>query len=594
MFWKFLLLLPLWGHQLSRGQDLPLLRDLPRAIETDPGQDLKNQQEVNYTKALVAYNKNDLGHAFSFLVKNLGADRPPHAETLELLSMVHEKRKDYLKAIRAQYYLIKKFSGDEILKARGLEETEKRLKEREKENGPLSEKVLGQYFKLADLYTKLYQKQVSENKKGQEHIHQTAFKYFFVCRFHHYRPEQVNYALGMLYRSSGQPQKASEHLREARDQLTQIKEEHIRTQEAQGIEYAPENEEKDELADIEEFRGHINLYLSDSFLSMGNPDLSLNYIRSTADQDLSPGIKNMARLYFDSLSQDYLVLNAAYGYGHDNNVFGLNKIQKSTFNENAEYYGQQEGLYDNKLFSAFYNSKNFRSKSVVLAFQANEILYKENELLSRADFRSYYGAAEFKHFREDSAGVLRLSTSVFSSFVRRAPKGAFSYDGSLSTITPLSDFWSKYGSLSVGTPLKFNTNQNTNGQSREYGLSLGFTPWGISPLLSPSASMSMTRLDGGGLSSDARKYLFSLTNLAQMGDFLSLYASFIYALDNADALENRVDVFNSNISAIWSLRKLVPGLIFRLTWDETLSRTGEHYSDRTHRRLLSSTLNLSF
>jgi len=302
----------------------------------------------------------------------------------------------------------------------------------------------------------------------------------------------------------------------------------------------------------------------------------------------------MARLFYDSLSNDYLVLNAAYTYGHDNNIYSLNDSDKGSFNQNSDYYGKQEGNYDTKTFTAFYNSKSFYSNAFVVNAGVNETLYKENSKISRADTRHYYGGVEFKHFRDENKGALRFGVNTYTTFVKRSPEGGFSYESMLTTFTPLTDFWTKYGAISIGAPFKIDYNQNTNGQSREYGGSLGLIPWGINRYLSPSANMNITYLEGGGLSSDANKYLFSLANLAQMGDFFSLYANASYFLNDAQGLSDRYEVTSGNITAIWSLRTILTGLMFRLAWDESLVRTGEHYSNHTHRRLLSSTLNFTF
>ena len=63
-------------------------------------QEIRETQEVNYTKAIISLNDDNYGHAMFYLMKNLRPGLPAHLESLELLANIHEKRRLPLKAIR--------------------------------------------------------------------------------------------------------------------------------------------------------------------------------------------------------------------------------------------------------------------------------------------------------------------------------------------------------------------------------------------------------------------------------------------------------------------------------------------------------------
>jgi hypothetical protein len=496
----------------------------------------KELQEVRYAKALIAFNDKDYDKAIKYLGTNLNY-KHVHLESIELLGQIHEKKKNFKKAIRVYYFLLKRADALKYIAIPYDKYFKDRLEDLPKPNA----KQLSYLFKLGSLYISYHDQllekfEVDDNiqkiknskkkraikvkmKEGNKtkitvitqeekrqalslKIVQLAEKYLNICKENNFSLGLTNFMLGLAEKKKGNYHESSKLFKLAYQLSFDIDE-----NEGQNVEQIKKklDDGQKSLKEVLEF------YIGDSLFKEGHRELATKYLKSLSSSTRTGSLRSFTRLYIDSLESSYLSISTVLGAGVDTNPSN----QDPTTITNPEY-GEAD-IYQNVEFNMFYNSN-----------QKNNWAYTIN------------GGYEQNTFFK-----------------------------SLTTTNGTAEYLETFTSITV-------------------------TPWAISKLFQPSYSVTFGSTSTNGVISNSSNFRFSFTNQFSFSDDSTMFLSASLRLNTAETASESTQTIDASGQWLYSLNHWLENLMLQTKIDTSYTRVGETDPEIIKRHRISTNFQISF
>lgn len=550
----------------------------------------KELQEVRYAKALIAYNDKNYNKALKYLDQNLNFTYV-HLESIELLAKIHEQNKDYKKAIRVYYFLLKKSKALDYIRLN----FDENFKDKLSDLPPPDIQQLNYFFKLGSIYLSYYDymqeifekddniQSLRDKQKGRDilieinksfnkkfklatqddkreaynyKIISLAKKYLTICKINSFSLGLTNFMLGLAEKKKGNYHESSKLFKLA----YQIS---FDTEFEEGkIEEKSLDDGQKSLKEVLEF------YIGDSLFKEGHRELATRYLKSLSGSTKTGALKSFTKLYIDSLESSYLSFNLAFGSGVDSLPVNLDP---STFS-NPDY-GESD-FFTSAEFNVFYNSNQKNNWAYTLNASFDQFTYFNN-IFEPYDARTYTAGGEIKLLKMPTS-IWKLSTNITNVHSKQDDAKAFSSFSQSLEVTPQYDRYMSFGIVSLSAPTTIlsyvTTNGTVNATERLYSLSV--TPWGSSRMFQPTYSASFGSTTTNGIVSPSTNYRFSFSNQFSISDLSNAFLSFSARIDDAQTQSQSVSEYALQTQWVYSLEKYLKDLILITKLISTYTKTG--------------------
>lgn len=573
----------------------------------------KELQEVRYAKALIAFNDKDYEKAIKYLGTNLNY-KHVHLESIELLGQIHEKKKNFKKAIRVYYFLLKRADALKYIAIPYDKYFKDRLEDLPKPNA----KQLSYLFKLGSLYISYHDQllekfEVDDNiqkiknskkkraikvkmKEGNKtkitvitqeekrqalslKIVQLAEKYLNICKENNFSLGLTNFMLGLAEKKKGNYHESSKLFKLAYQLSFDIDE-----NEGQNVEQIKKklDDGQKSLKEVLEF------YIGDSLFKEGHRELATKYLKSLSSSTRTGSLRSFTRLYIDSLESSYLSISTVLGAGVDTNPSN----QDPTTITNPEY-GESD-FYQNVEFNMFYNSnqKNNWAYTINGGYEQNTFF---KSIYQASDTATYSFSSEIKYLQMPT-GIWKLAFSMSNLHTKQDDSNAFSSFSSSVGATPSYDRYFKFGVISLSFPISTNSLTTTNGTAEylETFTSITVTPWAISKLFQPSYSVTFGSTSTNGVISNSSNFRFSFTNQFSFSDDSTMFLSASLRLNTAETASESTQTIDASGQWLYSLNHWLENLMLQTKIDTSYTRVGETDPEIIKRHRISTNLQISF
>lgn len=169
------------------------------AFSVSAGAQSWKERDEQFSRAYEYFGQNNLDMAASELAETIGS-QPYHRKSLELLSMIYSRKKEYSKALNITRLLVENFYEKEVLKLANVKETKAFFDNLSSRLNPRP-RVLGYFYHLAMYHTFLLYQKVANPKIIKYGNHMSlAKKYYYICQRFQFNPERVRRGLNLLKR----------------------------------------------------------------------------------------------------------------------------------------------------------------------------------------------------------------------------------------------------------------------------------------------------------------------------------------------------------------------------------------------------------
>lgn len=493
---------------------------------------------------------------------------PFHLQTFELAIDIQEKRKKYLKTIRLLYHVIKKLYGNKILKARDVTTLFQNLQVEKEQGNKLTNKALAYYFKLGNLYTSFYYTRLNWPKRYLRQIYDLANKYFGVCQIYDYQTSSIVYTRGMLRRYNGDKYNSVRDLLKAKEEFEKLDNVKGSTKQT------------------------LNYYLAENFVRLGNSDIATNYFKSIYGSEDAGSLKNYSKIYIDTLLKSYFSMTASLDYGRDDNVNTLSNENIRNFQSLRPFYRAIDGYFHKRAFNLFYNDHMEGISDYFINLNISETVHND-QFLEKNDALNVTAQIQWKDFLGDF-GMWRINLSSTRSHSKPDLDRPYYFDYMYNNLTPTVEYWREFGKISFGLPINYVYYNQSNLISREIGFSMGITPWGYNEYYSPSINTQVTIANSGIPTGDTTRLSISISNRMAPISGLSFFQSISFYKDHTKHRPNQSEVMSASITGIYSLAKLIPGLITKWVAKHSHTRFGKHLETNFNQSVITGGLAISF
>lgn len=542
-------------------------------------------QEVRYAKALIAFNNKNYERSLKFLDQNLNF-KYPHIESIELLASIHEQRKDYKKAIRVYYYLIKRSGGKKFIKAIKGDDYEDKVDKLPKP----TQKQLSYFFKLGNMYINYHDKmkgtfkqlekleEINKKKKKRKikvklkennktkfvlvtveekrklYLYQTlktAEKYLLLCKRENFSKALTTFLLGLIENKRNNNYKANRLFKKA---------------------YAENFTDEDEAKNNKDqsLKELLEYYIGDSLYKSGHKELATRYFKSLATNTNSSSLKSFSKLYIDSLTSSYTSFYAMAGAGIDTNPLSQDPstLTNSTFNESDCFTNYELGIFVNR------NSKDNKRSLVINTTLSGFEFQNEDYKIGDQQTWIISGEAKFLNMPKSIKKIKVTNTTV---------KTKQDDSDALSTFSTSNEFELSYdrylstGILSFAAPVTISSISTSAGtaETTQYLAEITYTPWGISKYFSPSFSFSYGPTTTNGITSELDSMIFSMTNQFSLTSKNTLYTTLRVQNDTAVDPDSNNFLLSLQVISLYDLGHWAKDLIFQTQIDSTYNEIGE-------------------
>jgi hypothetical protein len=492
-------------------------------------------QEVRLAKIELALLDGDFQEAIQMLNKNLSS-KNFHLPSFLFLGRYHYQKKDYSKAFRVFYFIIKKLHGHHGKQIITLTQADTITSDL-KDLSPPTRETLKVYFEVAQLYLQLAEKKDFSDELNQQFLNLSA-KYYQLCAYYRYSLPQTNYFLALVQGKRKKTQKAIDHYVEAKELF-----------------------EKEKVSSNKEQIENIEFLLGDSLIKEGYIDAGTLFLKSLyLSPDANSSLKEYANAYLNALSADFLSFSVSYNFNYNNNINSLNSEGLESFDPDIQF--SKDAVLQEKSFNAFYISSKFKRNWNYLLFLSVAEEATNNEDLATNDSRSASLGMELKYDNLIKS-VAKLTYNYSYSWFKSNSIDVFGKLSDAHTITPQYIHTLKRGTLSYKLPISI-FNSSLTGSGLSPGFAISYTPFWRNRWLSPTTTISYTLVDEGELIDNSTQYSLSASNHFGLSERLSIFA-FASLIQNSNSdPENTFFQYSFNLSSSYQV-KSVKGLSLNLS-----------------------------
>ena len=535
---------------------------------------LEEQQELNYAKALRAYNYRRYKRALQILGRNVDY-RKFHPNTYLLIADIHGKKKDFKKAIRVYLYLIKKAGYIQI------------INEKDEYNGnPPPADVLGLVRLLADnTFALLKSKKVEfekDNKIGYkryqrllEKLYRSTKKYYDLCYKYKFRRPLILYQLGLLEKEQGKLILARDTFLKATKQLRELKKDALR--------------EKDPLEEDEDFFQTVNAEIGDILLTQSEVDIARTYYYEMANSNADKTLKEMGSLYLQSLSGENLNTTIGLTSGNETNPGFLTS---SEISDNDAASTKSGGIYLEKevgigLTEAIKNRQTF---AYWLSFY--EKTFNDTDLTTN-DSRQFLASLSWLYFLSQRK-IITVSATGSMSFSKNETGGEFadySKNGQLDL-----KYKQVYSAsvLEYGIPITTTRYDDGGATIMGYGASMSYTHIPISTWLTPAIDIEYISSGAADEIAAVDSLSFSLSNRFNYYSTWEATLSIYYAINTSTDPYSDTKERSFSLTMPFALDILVSGLSLTVMASNTHIQRGDTGETENTMKSTSYSANLSY
>lgn len=491
-------------------------------------------QEVRYARAELAFIDGREDEGVRILAQNLNS-KFIHIPSFKLLAKYHFERKQYAKGFKIYYYLIKKFHGPHILRARMDNNFEYFLRSIPQPNAKASEL----YFDIASLYLDVIEQNGMPEAINQLYL--LTYKYLRVCEFYKIKPADTKLSLARLMSHK-------EHFEEAIDNVLD----------------AQELFEQDQQVDQEKLR-ELDFLLGENLLKAGFSDAGSLYLKSVyLDSKSSPVLREFASSYLQALQGTLISASLFYNYRYSSNPHELTDDEMTNFSgsSNETFYGQKNGAIHSRGFNFFIlksieSETNFLFGGTYIDDQAQE------ENLNLKDGRTISLSAEAKTMGSDK-GQWKLRYNVNFFYLRPSMNEPIQQSSTLHIFTTQYSYSLKSGLISYSLPIEY-TNSQSSENTKTISFQLDYSPFRFSKYFMPSYSLKFTpKKEETGELQDSSVTSFSISNFTALRDRHALFTDVSYDLQSNNDPSESYSEFSLGASYSYQL-SFLPELALNLS-----------------------------
>ncbi len=531
-------------------------------------------QELRFTKAIVAFNNNEYQKAFNFIQMNLDS-KNPHLQSIELLAQIHEKRKDYLKAQRVYFYLIKKRGGKKYLTT-----TLNNISGSIDRDNPPDPILLNYFFKVGNNYLSYYDSVEAGYINGTKKQVQTlvkilnrADKYFKFCEVFGYNKALTKFSQGLVQTKRKNSFSANTLLQEAYKEL-------------ETDTGSMDEETNKTLKDVLEF------YIGSNLIKEGHKELATRYFKNAASTD-TKALARYANLYLDSLTTRFINLGATVGAGVDTNPYAQDPRSSGNNDlNNPDSYTYFKGNY-------FFNSNQNNNWAYTVSGEIEQQNFLSTEF-SNADNRNVTFAVDFKHLSLPN-NIKKITFYYQNQSNKQDDQDVYTDFSTILNTTLTYDHYTKYGVFSYSVPFTTRKYSALNSNSEVvdvnalevYGY-INYIPWAISKYIAPSLSLGMGYTTNSKIVSNSVNYNVSASNQMALDEKNSLVTTFNGLFQKAEEPDDTSLSLSFSNTWVKDLSHWTDNLFFNLQLRFNLLSQKEDSQSKVRKHQILASLNYNY
>jgi hypothetical protein len=557
-------------------------------------------QEIRYAKSMVAYNNQEYDKALKFITQNMHPKKT-HVPSFELLADIHEKKQNYIKAIRVYFFLMKHYQAHEYIKLKLNDDFTKNVSQLEKP----SAKVMDYIFKVANLYLSThdqlkekYQKQKEFKKENPKSasareriipkatvkielqseeekeelalldVLRTSEKYFKICDHYKYSEAMTLFMLGIV-------EKRRNNIFTSRELFKQA--------------YAKQTEEGEQTSQADnDLKQLMEFYIGDALIQEGQRELATRFFMNLTNDGVDTSLQNYSKFYLDSLTKSSLYFTVGGGVGYDTNPFSQDPRKVSS----AEY--TKADTYLTKEVAAYYTSDQSNDWSWTTNAGFSDRTYN-NPDYDAADSRILSLAGDLRYFYLPSH-IRRVGFGFYQFQTKQSDSTEFSNFSSSLNITPAIDWYTSGGILTLSLPIKLVSFAAESGgaQTTESIGTLSYTSWGKSKWFSPTYTIGYGATSTNRVVSNSQNLRASFYNQMTPNSENNIFAGLSYSNDIAEKASETSSSIDVSLLWLKDLSSILRGLTLRTKIESTLTETGETSVSKVRQHRYSTGLQLTF